>query len=111
MRIPTGKTSRQLDVNRDIAATFIFSYLIENSTILRKIVRINAARDHLRAMEEEKTTSPDGLFFVCDRNHGSADVLLTSLPGTFLPFTHALHSRGLNAKSARFLQRKKPRKR
>lgn len=62
MRIPTGKTSRQLDVNRDIAATFIFSYLIENSTILRKIVRINAARDHLRAMEEEKTTSPDGLF-------------------------------------------------
>ena len=43
MRIPTRKTSRQLDVNRDIAATFIFSYLIENSTILHKIVRINAA--------------------------------------------------------------------
>jgi hypothetical protein len=47
MRIPTGKASRQLDVNRDIAATFIFAYIEVETTIFIQLIRVDATPKHL----------------------------------------------------------------
>jgi hypothetical protein len=47
MRIPTGKASRRLDVNRDIAATFIFAYIEVETTIFIQLIRVDATPKHL----------------------------------------------------------------
>jgi hypothetical protein len=39
-------------------------------------------------MNAERLSRRHHDFLLGDRNQGSAEVLLTSLPGTFLPFTH-----------------------
>jgi hypothetical protein len=60
-RSPPRKTSRELDIDRDITAVFILGYVEVETTVLVKVIRIDATRKHLLAMNEEAGPPPSRL--------------------------------------------------